>query len=232
MKRLVAVSDLHLDARTQGVARWDEIAASVSNAVHFATSNRVDGFLFLGDLSDPDSASAWTAASFAVSVARDLSDAAVPSLWLAGNHDVCEDGSGASVLSPLRAARLPLVEVVERCPRICTLSDIGIAALPFTAVADAYDPEQFVRRYREADVSIVVGHLNIEGATPGSEVSDFPRGREVLWPVEEIRRTWPGALLLGGHYHNAGPIRGVEIVGSIAALSHGEVAAGFMEVRV
>ncbi len=81
-------------------------------------------------------------------------------------------------------------------------------------------------------VDAVFGHLMLEGIGPGSETRDMPRGRNVFWPTEVIAECWPKALLVGGHYHVAQVFSRVNVVGSLARLTRGEVGSTpqFLEI--
>ena len=74
--------------------------------------------------------------------------------------------------------------------------------------------------------TVILGHLDIEGATPGSEITEMPRGKEVFWPTKAIAEYMPEAICLGGHIHSKGVYErdGVKIhvVGSLSRLTFGE----------
>lgn len=156
--------------------------------------------------------------------------------WLTGNHDVIEDGSGSSVLSPLKS----LVDEVVVCdglgPSSYLLDTAMLCFLPFTPTCERYDPAMVVDQV-SADASlvgrklVVLSHLNVPGAAPGSETTDMPRGRDVWLPVEAIDRvqaiTGKPALVLQGHYHRSqqlfvGSGFPVHVVGSLARLRFDE----------
>lgn len=221
--KIVATSDWHNDARTSGFPRWDDVCEAVNRSLAVVLAEDADVYLMLGDLTDPDTRLAWRSSAFAMNVARRLRDMDVDSLWIAGNHDVVEDGFGTTTLSPLSF----IADVAERPGKYALgfSTTIEVFALPFCAPEVAYDPEQVVRDAARDGVNprLVVGHLNIKGAHPGSESKDMPRGREIMWPTDAIRECWPRALMLGGHYHRGSQVvDGVHILGSLVRLSHGE----------
>jgi len=95
--KLVVVSDAHLDARTAGVERFDEIRDSFDEAVEYALHCRsgagADLFVFCGDLCDPDDGrDVLRASAYVVDAAVRLATHRVKSLWISGNHDVAADG--------------------------------------------------------------------------------------------------------------------------------------------
>lgn len=246
--KLLVTSDWHLDAITAGIERGPEIMRAVEQTTAAARDEGVHVYLMLGDLCDPDAARAPRCGAYAIRVASDLAAAGIVSRWLVGNHDVIEDGSGSSVLSPLAAAaeRLPLstpegrdnlgapaVAVYER-PTHEYIGGVGVLALPFVPRVHAYDPEAVLDDFADRDVDVVIGHLNVPGVVPASESDEMARGRQVWLPVEEIRRRWPGALVLNGHYHRQQVADGVAIPGALARLTFGEAAhePAFLVVEV
>lgn len=83
-------------------------------------------------------------------------------------------------------------------------------------------------------VVIAMGHLNIEGATVGSETTDFPRGREVMWQADKVDALNPD-LRLNGHYHARGVYGGnIHVPGSMERLTFGEEKndPGFFVVEI
>jgi hypothetical protein len=168
-------------------------------------------------------------------------------LCLTGNHDVIEDGTGAHPLLAVKEVYLEDARVVVAdSPRYWSIwngrslvqdeCECNVLALPYVARSHAYDPVEAVAGFVQNDAKpdLVVGHLNIAGATPGSETEDMPRGREVVYPVDAVRKAWPGAVLVNGHYHKAGECKGVHHPGALARLTFGEEehVPGFLVVEV
>lgn len=202
--KIIATSDWHGDAKTLGHARFVDVDRAVRQVVQEAIRWEANMFCFLGDLCDPDAGSAvFRCVQRAISAARELSEARIPSWWLAGNHDVIEDGSGETVLNPLKALRDPRVSVLDR-PGSEDFGEVRFVALPFTASSHAYAPraeaQDAVGNYRRL---VVLSHLAVEGIQPGEETTDMPRGREVLFPHDLFHDGVKDTLLLQGHYHRA-----------------------------
>ncbi len=248
MKILVS-SDWHLDHVTAGVSRFDELSNAVRQTLDWAVQRKVDVYLFTGDLCDPDSGpivfKCMEEVLFAV---RYLKTHGIASVWLAGNHDVIEDGSGKTTLSPLNAisgmglssAGFTLkpgqVFVVEQPAGIVLESAagerMGFVGLPYAATSHAYDPAEKAKLLMaqvNVDDYIVAAHLNVPGKIPGEETLHMPRGREVMFPYYELEAIeHPRMHYVNGHYHqtdNFVPPRGkraVAIPGSLARLSFGE----------
>lgn len=215
MKLLIS-SDWHADARTLGHARFMDVDLAVRETVEAAVREKVDAYLFLGDLCDPDSGGAvFRSVELAVSVALELANQGIQSVWVAGNHDVIEDGSGDTTLSPLRPlARVRKhVHLFERPGTVFLngpypdLADgVTVLALPYTATSHAYRPATAVSDQMTATGPraklVVVAHLAVVGVEPGEETTDMPRGRDVLFPREMFPDTLgTPTTCFNGHYH-------------------------------
>ena len=243
--RVFVCSDLHADASTAGVPRFEDASEALDRVADAAIAARAGAFVFAGDLTDPDSGPAsLRSVALAVRTALKLSAAGVPSHWLAGNHDALEDGSGGTALGALAevARWVPGIRVYEypdARPLGRGAGDGWLLALPFTPTARAYDPELALYDLW-ADVGagplLVVGHLNVDGVLPGSETSEMPRGREVRFPVERLAELAAGrpvaqpVVVVHGHYHRAqvhmaevgGRELPIHVPGSLLRLTFGE----------
>jgi DNA repair exonuclease SbcCD nuclease subunit len=226
--KVLFTSDWHLDHVTDGHARFDEVAAAIDHSVKVAIEEKVAIYVFAGDLSDPDGFAVHRAQAKAQQVATRLKNAGIRVIFVAGNHDVVEDGFGTTVLSPIAASEA--CDVFEQPGCIQFSADRYFVALPFTPRSHTYEPAAFIRQIaskmpakaRQSSNIIVVGHLGLAGINPGSETNEMPRGREVLWPLDELKKWFPRATLVGGHYHKAQEYKGVNIIGNLARLTHGE----------
>lgn len=240
--KIIASSDFHVDWTTLGVPRWDEVEAAAWKTVEHAVKEKADLYLFLGDLADPDTGgSSFRAAGLAIEIAQRLRDEGIISVWIAGNHDVWEDGSGASTLTPLasfaKATNVSwqhqTVFVAER-PALFTirlakgaLPSLFVLALPFVATSHGEDMSEAVTRlWPDAPPApvIVASHLMVDGVHPGTETTEMPRGREIGYPVEATARAH---MRLQGHYHRAQSVPMREgppmiIPGNLARLTFGE----------
>lgn len=231
--KLVITSDWHSDAITDGARRELDVHNAVTRAAEYAIDHDVDGFLFAGDLTDPDNVRSHRAVARAIVIAGRLENHGIQSAWIPGNHDVIEDGSGDHTLVAIEAAGFTVWDTPARY----TFKGIDVIALPFAPHALGYDPDAIVRQIHAADpdpVQLVLGHLSLDGMHPGSETKDMPRGRDVMWPLDALNECFPDALLVGGHYHRACVHNGVHIVGAPVRFTHGEESnsPGFMVVEV
>jgi DNA repair exonuclease SbcCD nuclease subunit len=223
--RIVITSDWHVDHVSHGIPRYHEIGKAVHDVVTFAIEREADAFLFLGDLCDPDSGSSvFRCVGLALQAAQKLAKHGIDSHWIAGNHDVIEDGTGDTTLAPLKGCADGVVVYERPGSSVIMPRQSGDAfqliALPFTATGFGYDPAEEVRRMRSTTPAqtIVAAHLAVPGVEPGEETTELPRGREVVLPVADIR---PHArTILNGHYHRQQRSPdGVWIPGSLARLT-------------
>lgn len=247
--RILIVGDLHGDASTAGVPRFDDVARSLWAAADLAVEERCDGLVQLGDLCDPGP-QASRCAALAIGVASKLSRAGIWNRWLVGNHDVVEDGAGLSTLAPLarfaeaqhEAGLVPAGWKAAPVRPLCAVwsgpsaefieHERWAVALPHPARGCEYDPCGFIRgaclgerELLPRERVLVFGHLVVPGMQPGGETLDMPRGREVLFPVTECLARWGDrCVLVNGHYHRAsrradGPVL---VPGSVERLTKGE----------
>jgi DNA repair exonuclease SbcCD nuclease subunit len=226
--RILAVSDLHLDHVSSGISRFEEVERAVMATVVAAIEREADAWVFLGDAMNPNSGSCvFRCLDVLVRATQELTKKCVEPILLAGNHDVIADGRGETTLSPLRS--LPDVYVVED-PTHLHLCGVDLACLPYTAPHRGYDAGGFLHRFEGgASPLVVLSHLYVRGAQPGSEAAELACGRDVWLPDEElalIARTRP-TIVLNGHHHRAQEHATpsglkVSIVGSAARLTHGE----------
>lgn len=237
--KICLVSDLHLDTRTGGYARHDDIEAALFDAVEFA-NEQSDLFICLGDVMDPDSGSCvFRCMRTLIEVTQRLRR---PSIWLSGNHDVMEDGSGETVLEPLKRVGGPVLVIDEPQtfnPRGATglPLDFSILAFPFTPFTRKYSPKAVLKEAMNGydlhrPIDLVIGHLNVKGAMPGDE-TEMVRGREVWLPVKEIRAALGEVPIANGHIHKRQQTEdGVCIPGSLERLRFDEErhVTGWMEI--
>ena len=226
--KIVCSSDWHLDARTAGVERFDEIRESCEQVVDYAIKASADLFVFCGDLCDPeDGRDVLRASAYAVGIARRLSSVRIPSIWIAGNHDSVKDGE-TTTLEPLRYLCDDNIVVVSTGLHISTLGSRGefmFLLLPYSPMP--YDACAAMRAAADDAVKsgqrfVVFSHLMLPGMHLGSESSEMARGKDRNFPLEEMRAARP-LLVVSGHYHRRQTTEdGIQVVGSLARLTFGE----------
>lgn len=239
MKLLIS-SDWHLDWTTAGVRRTDDLRDAVQETVERAIHERVDAYMFLGDLCNPDSGSrVFECLCIALGAAQALAKEGIESHWIAGNHDVIEDGAGFTTISPLK--RLGGAVYVHENPSVVVLGDMkaNLLVLPYVPFARDYNAAEYVERkfktLSRAQPLVVAGHLMVPGIIPGVETSEMPRGRDMAFPLDTIK-AFGGCdvLMLNGHYHKQQEFDGVHIPGSLERLTFGEEShsPGYLLVEV
>jgi DNA repair exonuclease SbcCD nuclease subunit len=230
--RVLVTSDWHLDWLTLGVRRFEDLRDAVMTTVADAIERRVDAYCFLGDLCDPDHGpSIVSSLGVAIQAALILARERIRSYWVAGNHDVIEDGRGFSVLHAMGGLDA-LVRVYERPSLDRAMiggKHVDVLALPYTPSSHDYSPADYVAKVtagegnKKADLTLVLGHLHVEGVVPGEETTEMARGRDVVFPLagaSALRRP----VMFNGHYHQSQRTPGgVYIPGSLARLTMGEV---------
>lgn len=231
--KIVVTTDWHPDVVTLGISRFGEVRTAVKQSVKYAIDQEADLYIMLGDLTDPDSGGAtFQAIALQIEVAHELSDHDIRSIWIAGNHCVCEDGTGATVMTPLAAIERAkgcreLVYVAED-PRLIEIAeDLAVLCLPFTPVSRGVNIAEAAKALWPTDGTrvIVASHLSVPGIMPGEETHEMPRGREIAYPFAE---TTKAIARIQGHYHerqvfdpnDGGPP--LIIPGSAARLTFGE----------
>jgi len=244
MAKILFTGDWHADHKTFGVERFAEIEASARNMVSDAIARDIDLFCFLGDLSDPDSAGLTIRS---INLARecmiDLNMASIPSIWIAGNHDVLEDGSSLSNFDLLPSFGKASV-VSDACSVVSGLLNrndeplnLSVIACPFTASSNPYDANDSLLELSQDirdDKLLILGHFTIPGIEPGEETTEVPRGRNVLIPyasIQPLEKKFSRMLIANGHYHKRHIFKSKEcttpilIPGSPVKLTFGEAAS-------
>lgn len=221
MASLFITSDWHGDWYTDGYSRHDDLRQVLFKQV-LPQVEEGDYFAFLGDVSNPFSRDVHLAVSLEVEVACELKAKGVhQQVWMTGNHDVVEDSSGSHTLMALKPLEaMAQCKVIDR-PVSLRFAGLNVLMLPFTSPVFDYSPEEVVEQ-TDGEIDMVFGHLNLRGITPGSESTDMPRGRDVYFPVDAIKKKWPKARMYNGHYHEQQVFDGVRIPGSLLRLTHGE----------
>lgn len=230
--KILLCGDFHLDRYTAGYDRYEDVCRGIDATIEDAVAMRADLYVFLGDLTNPSNVRSHRATAKTVEVERRLGEEEIASLWLTGNHDVIEDGSGGHTLLALEAAG----GVVLDEPCIYSMKGLDVVALPFTPGCKAYDPVEYIESVSLVGKNpvLIPGHLGLDGAKLGSETTDMPRGRSVEWPIDAINKHLPGAIMVGGHYHRRHEHRGVRFAGSLERLAFGEEgnSPGYIVVEV
>lgn len=237
--KLLAFSDVHLDAVTAGKPRRSEVVEFLHKVSLLALQHEADLVVFAGDAHDPGS---LLDPLYAAEIIWALSAFVKPVVAIPGNHDVVDtselfDGQPVTTLTPLRAAarffpRYQNVRVLDR-PQLVEVSDEwAVLGLPYVSRAHSRVSEQWVdhafeKARRWGGRLIVVGHLVVPGAAMGSESVEMAKGQDQLFPFARVAELEP-ELVLNGHYHGRQvvSVEGIEVVipGSPLRFTFGEAA--------
>ncbi len=230
--RLVHFADLHigmesygrLDPETGLNRRVVDFLDRLDEVVTYAIEHEADAVLFAGDAFRTRTPSPTYQREFARRVRR-LSEAAIPTVLLEGNHDVPVMAQRASSIAIFETLAVPHVTVVRR-PTLLRLQTrhgfLQVAALPYPVRQRLLTQEQFRRLSAEAlehkvvrivlneihrlaaqvdttQPAILLGHFSVDVARSGSE-RHIMVGREITLPISElVDPVWDYVAL--GHVH-------------------------------
>lgn len=235
--RIAITGDWHLDSVTNGVLRYKDLTDALSSMLS-AIENRVDAFVFLGDLCNPDKGvRTLRSITTAGKVARALTTMGINHWWIAGNHDVIDSDEVVTSLSPLGS----FTRVIESFEVDLSDPRLMLMFLPYIskmrqdqAELDRWVDNQCSIASTEGRKVVIFGHCtSIQGAMDGTETSHMPRGRVQSFPVEIGKRY--GAVMINGHYHTQQVTDdGVIIPGALGRFDFGEEKnrPGFVIVEV
>ena len=228
--RVVISSDYHTDKKTLGVDRYDDVRQAAHQSVEVAIREKADAWAFLGDLCDPeDGYEVARGLELMIELEARLRSARIRRILISGNHDPYENGTGRTVLSPLRA----LVGGVDgglhiaETPGLFTIGDVAVLLLQYPPVSCSCDLAEYAGSMakdmlaRGVRTGLVLAHATyIQGAVEGEETLEMPRGRAVPLPVDVIPNGW---MVCCGHFHTPQVTPGgVLIPGALARLTKGE----------
>ncbi|MCU0520095.1 MAG: exonuclease SbcCD subunit D [Anaerolineae bacterium] len=256
--RMIHFADLHIgmenygrtDPNTGLNGRVTDFLARLDDVVTYAYEHDADLVLFAGDAFRSRSPGTTLQREFAQRI-RQLSDAGVAVVLLAGNHDVPVMSQRASSVEIFDTLAVPRVTVAQKpaVHRIATKrGPVQVLALPYPIRQRLLSRDQFRslpqeqldRAVSEALVgileslaatldpecpSVVLGHFSVDGALWGSERSIMV-GRDVTLPVSALNDPrWQYVAL--GHIHqhqdlNSGNTPPIVYSGSLERVDFGE----------
>jgi len=212
---IIISGDKHLDLRTEGIDRTDDICNSATQIIDYAISLKEQGnevyYIDAGDTFHSTRPRAEVIAK-AISLLRRMDLSEIPCHVIDGNHDVIDERGRTSALEPVIAADMALVYVYHDIELRPIRQGVNLIALPHISKARAYEAgyknvqcyiedkaEKIEESLDKYDYNIILSHLNIAGATVGTEEfmikgahEDFP---EVLKKSKKI------SYIFNGHFH-------------------------------
>lgn len=255
MKRLVWTSDLHLGLMTNDINRTDEIVKVCLRVVKYAVKNKVDWFVFGGDIFNNNNPNEWLISQF-IRILNPLKKANIKTFVIDGNHDKISKPGRMSCLQFLK-------KIKEGYPNIKWVNDINVTKVLKSELGDVYftflphisttqTPEKFktVQQYIDARAKAiqkklpkdarhyVFSHLNVKGVIPGSEEYLLKKSEIFLpdvWTDQKIRlKEMDRPEIIQGHIHSRGQVDNIQIVGSPIFVDFGEkeFEKYFLEVEI
>lgn len=230
--RILHFADLHigmenygrLDPGTGLNLRVVDFLRRLDEVVTYAITHEADAVLFAGDAFRTRTPSPTHQREFAQRIRR-LSEAAIPTVLLVGNHDIPLMEQRASSVEIFSTLGVPHVTVADR-PELVRLETrrgpLQVATVPFPVHQRLLTREQYRHMSREAldqavsgalvdlmqqlaaradpDIpTVLLGHFSVENAHWGSE-RNIMVGRDVTLPLSALcDPTWDYVAL--GHIH-------------------------------
>jgi DNA repair exonuclease SbcCD nuclease subunit len=221
--KLLAFSDIHLDAVTAGRTRRGEVLTFLQEVCHLAETNRVDTIIFGGDAHDPGRLfdPLFSADLIRYFTAFGGISSKPKVVAIAGNHDVVDSSElflsqPITSLTPLRAAVQCMPRdiaerffILDRPHARRIADDWAVLGLPYVSRAHAkiqphWENHAFASaaQFRKQGCRlVVVGHRVVPEAQISSETVEMARGQDQLFPFERVEELEP-ACVINGHYHS------------------------------
>lgn len=242
---LIIHGDMHLDLKTEGVDRNDDIMISMFQILDYSKKIKKENpnsiVLNAGDVFHNTRPKSDTTA-LAISIFEKFNNFEIENHIIAGNHDVIDEKGRTSALEPIIAANFKHINIYHdielKCIKYCKESNrsVNLITIPHISKSKAIENgfktvqeyinsrcEEIEKELFEEDYNIVLSHMNIGGALIGSENmlikgthEDFPN---IFKTSKKIYCTF------NGHYHKAQLINTfvpIVITGSISVNDFGE----------
>lgn len=214
--KVLAFTDIHLDAVTAGRARRAEVLVFLERVQQIFESYRPEVVVFCGDAHD---AGSLLDPLYSADLIRTLLGFRLAiTVAIPGNHDVLDtsemfEDQPVSTLTPVRAASAfcsDSVHVIERPKLTLLFGKWAVIALPYVAKAHKDRNQQWLDETFEDATQlaskgwsfIVVSHLVVPDARLGSESLEMAKGQDQMFPFERVAALGRSVkLVLNGHYH-------------------------------
>lgn len=237
--KIAITADWHLDAVTVGVLRYNDLTETLRKMLEAIEQEKVDQFVFMGDLCNPDrGARTLRAMSTASKIAKALDRMNVKSYWIPGNHDVVDSNEIITTLSTLAAFanvfETPEIAAPSKHVKFMFLPYMSKMVLDQGAMNKWVEAELALASAAGKKTVIMFSHCtSVDGANTGTETSYMPRGKGQDLPIALLKKH--GAIIFNGHYHTGQTTdSGVHIPGALGRFDFGEQSntPGFMIVEV
>lgn len=216
---IIIHGDKHYDLKTEGVDRTADIDDAHHQIIDYAIDLKKKGeeviSLDMGDMFHGIRPRSEVIAKVIRTLKR-FEEARIPSIILAGNHDVIDQQGRTSALEPIRAVGFKHIDIIHDITRKTmypyTRESLNIICLPHIskakAVAEGFKNVQEYINTKAAEIeeslnpdslNIVIGHMNIAGAKTGTE-SYMIKGAHEDFP-EVLKKSSKIDYIFNGHIH-------------------------------
>lgn len=233
-RRLVWISDTHLDLTTDSIDRNEEIESVIMFAVRHAVKIHAHYFVFGGDVFDGNPSD--EAVSVLIRALNVLCEAGIIVWVMDGNHEKKSRG---------KASYLHFVQDLKPYKNLFWVHDIKTVKVfkgtyfsffphvnkatipePFRVPQDYVEhrAEKIIKKFDFFWQHFVFSHLNVRGVIPGTEEHMLKKS-EVYLPDQFHTKSYidkPFPTVLNGHIHSASKSGWVNIIGSPIFVSFGE----------
>ncbi len=258
MAQILHFADAHIDIATQGrrdpesglPLRVLDFLAALDQIVDSAINMKVDLVLFAGDTYKDRNPAPTYQREWGKRIVR-LSQAAVPTLLLVGNHDMSPAAGRATTLQEFDTLQVPFIKVIDKP---CLLKSGDLWDLPLQVIAipwlfrtsvptaqagDGKDEQppldveewlskrvgQWMLEVDPAMPTVILAHASVNGASYGNE-RNVMLGRDMLLPEQMLKQSGVDYVALG-HIHksqdlNAGHHPPIVYPGSIERVDFNE----------
>lgn len=212
---IIIYGDQHYDLKTEGVDRTEDIDDAHNQIIDYAINLNDQGeevyVLNMGDVFHGTRPRSEVIAT-TIKTLKKLDDNDVPTVIIAGNHDVIDQQGRTSALAPIEAIGYKFINIYHSIELVRLRKGLNIVTVPHIskakAVSEGYKNAQdyidakaaeIEEQLNEDDINIVIAHMNIAGAKTGTETymikgqhEDFPKVLKVSDKIDYI---------FNGHIH-------------------------------
>ena len=234
MLKILHFADAHIDIATQGrrdpetglPLRVLDFLSALDKIIDAAIEQKVDLVLFAGDTYKDRNPAPTYQREWGKRIVR-LSQAAIPTLLLVGNHDMSPAAGRAATLQEFDTLQVPYIRVIQKP---CLLKSKDLWDLPLQVIAipwlyrtsvpslqpadesgeetpvavEEWIVNQFAEWMQQVDSSIptvVLAHASVNGASYGNE-RNVMLGKDMVLPLQML--TKPGIDYVAlGHIHKS-----------------------------
>ena len=247
---LIVHGDLHLDLKTDGIDRNEDIMKSMNEILEYSKEVKEENentiVLNAGDVFHNTRPKAETIA-VAISLFEKFNNFRIENHIIAGNHDVIDERGRTSALEPIIAANFKHINIYHDIELIClrecnTIKGSGkegrlnLITIPHISKSKAVESgfktvqdyintkcEEIEEGLNKKDYNIVLSHMNIGGALIGSE-NMLIKGTHEDFP-DIFKRSDKIYCSFNGHYHKSQLLNTkvpIVITGSVSTNDFGE----------